>query len=89
MLLAVVTNPPDAPACFVPVRMAAGDFVVRNDLVVPVNHVEAAVGSELKHTAVVATLATLNAPLEDFLFIGKLVALEREAADALAHKIGG
>ena len=47
MLLAVVTNPPDAPACFVPVRMAAGDFVVRNDLVVPVNHVEAAVGSKV------------------------------------------
>jgi len=57
--------------------------------VVPGRGVETAVGSELKHTAVVATLASLNAPLEDFLFIGKLVALEREATDALAYKIGG
>lgn len=66
-----------------------GGGIAKGMGVVTSRGVEAAVGSELKHTAVVATLATLNAPLEDFLFIGKLVALEREAADALAHKIGG
>lgn len=66
-----------------------GGGVAKGMGVVTGRGVEAAVGSELKHTAVVATLATLNAPLEDFLFIGKLVALEREAADALAYKIGG
>lgn len=66
-----------------------GSGVAKGMGVVTSGGVEAAVGSELKHAAVVATLATLNAPLEDFLFIGKLVALEREAADALAHEIGG
>lgn len=50
---------------------------------------EAAIGSELEHAAVVATLATLRAPLDHFFFLGEGVAFQSEATDALSDKVGG
>ena len=44
--LAAVPHAPDAPALFVAARMIARDFVVRDDAVVPVGDVEAAVRAE-------------------------------------------
>jgi hypothetical protein len=41
-----VLHAPDAAAGFVALGMGARDFVVRNDLVVPIDDVEAAVGAE-------------------------------------------
>ena len=45
--LALVPNPPDASTCLVSFRMVSRHFVVRNNLVVPVGHIQTAVRAEL------------------------------------------
>lgn len=49
--------------------------------------VETAIGSELKHAAVMAALATLDTPGDDGFFVSEGVVFQSVAADALADEV--
>ena len=58
--LRFMTHPPDASAAFVAIGMVARHFIVRNDLVVPVHDVEAAIGAELNRDRPKPRVAALD-----------------------------
>jgi hypothetical protein len=85
-----VTHAPDATAGFVAVRVRAGDFVVGDDFVVPIDDVERAIGAEVDRDGAKPLVGGCNKVGEFFVRVARTVGGGRgaDSVDRVGDRIG-